>query len=83
MFRRVTVDLGGGKTFVVEADGASEDNKYVQSARLNGREWNKPWFGQGELRDGGKLELRMGDRPNKGWGAAPGDAPPSAGPFPR
>ena len=83
VFRRVTVDLGGGKTFVVEADGASEDNKYVQSARLNGREWNKPWFGQGELRDGGRLELRMGDRPNKGWGAAPGDAPPSAGPSPR
>ncbi len=80
MFRRVTLDLGGGKTFVVEADGASEDNKYVQSARLNGQKWSNPWFGQGKLRDGGKLELQMGNRPNKSWGAAPADAPPSAGP---
>ena len=82
VFRRVTVDLGGGKTFVVEAKDASEDNKYVQSARLNGKEWNKPWFGHDALKDGGKLELQMGNRPNKQWGAAPEDAPPSAGPPP-
>ena len=80
VFHRVTVGLGGGKTFVVEADGASEDHKYVQSARLNGHDWNKPWFSHDDLRDGGKLELRMGDRPNKTWGAAPGDVPPPAGP---
>ena len=82
VFRHVTVDLGGGKTFVVEAKDASEDNKYVQSARLNGKEWNKPWFRQSDLKDGGKLELQMGDRPNKQWGAAPEDAPPSAGSSP-
>ena len=75
----MTVDLGGGKTFVVEAKDASEDNKYVQSARLNGQEWHKPWFRQSDLKDGGKLELQMGNRPNKAWGAAPEDAPPSAG----
>ena len=79
VFSRVTLDLGGGKTFVVEATGCSEDNKYVQSARLNGQDWNKPWFSHDALENGGKLELRMGDRPNKAWGAAPEDAPPSAG----
>ena len=79
VFRRVTLDLGGGKTFVVEAEGASEDNKYVQSARLNGEEWNRPWFSQEDLKAGGRLELRMGNRPNKAWGTAPESAPPSAG----
>ena len=82
VFSRITVDLGGGKTFVVEAAGCSEDNKYVQSARLNGQVWNKPWFSQSDLREGGKLELRMGNRPNKEWGSAPDNAPPSAGPPP-
>ena len=80
VFSRVTMDLGNGKTFVVEANGCSRDNKYVQSARLNGRAWDKPWFGHSDLVNGGKLELQMGDRPNKNWGAAPGDAPPSEGP---
>lgn len=79
VFSRVTLDLGKGRTFVVEADGCTNDNKYVQSARLNGRDWNKPWFGHGELSNGGKLELRMGNRPNKEWGAAPDAVPPSAG----
>lgn len=79
VFRRATVDLGNGKAFVVEARNCSDDNKYVQSARLNGKDWNKPWFSQSDLRDGGKLELEMGNRPNKNWGAAPESVPPSAG----
>ena len=79
IFRRVTMDLGNGKTFVVEARDCSEDNKYVQSARLNGKDWNKPWFGQSDLKDGGRLELQMGSRPNKAWGVAPESVPPSAG----
>ena len=77
VFSRVTMDLGEGRTFVVEAKDASEDNKYVQSARYNGQEWNKPWIS--DLTKGGKLELQMGKRPNKQWGAAPDSAPPSAG----
>ena len=82
IFSRVTVDLGGGKTFIVEAKDCSEDNKYVQSARLNGRDWNKPWFSHRDLSCGGKLELQMGNRPNKAWGASAASAPPSAGPPP-
>lgn len=80
VFSRVTVDLGNGKKFNVEAKDCSDENKYVQSARLNGQEWNKPWFSQSDLKDGGTLQLQMGNRPNKGWGAAPESAPPSAGP---
>ncbi len=80
VFSRVTVDLGSGKKFIVEAKDCSEDNKYIQSARLNGEEWNKPWFSQSDLKDGGTLQLQMGNRPNKDWGAVPESAPPSAGP---
>jgi predicted alpha-1,2-mannosidase len=82
IFSRVAVDLGNGKKFVIEAKNCSQENKYIQSARLNGQPWNKPWFAHSDVASGGKLELHMGNRPNKIWGAAPESAPPSAEPKP-
>lgn len=78
LFSQTTVDLGGGKKFVVSAKNCSDENKYIQSAKLNGVEWNKPWFRHSDIAQGGRLELVMGPRPNKAWGAAPDAAPPSA-----
>ncbi len=78
VFNEVIVDLGGGKKFVLSAKNCSDDNKYIQSAKLNGVVWNKPWFRHSDIAQGGRLELVMGNRPNKAWGAAPEDAPPSA-----
>jgi putative alpha-1,2-mannosidase len=43
-------------------------NKYIQSARLNGKELKVPWLMHKELIDNGVLELEMGPKPNKGWG---------------
>jgi predicted alpha-1,2-mannosidase len=78
LFSRISMDLGGGKRFDIEAAGCSRENKYVQSAVLNGKPWDKPWFGHDDIRNGGKLVLVMGNRPNYAWGAKAGDVPPSA-----
>ncbi|MDQ6903181.1 MAG: glycoside hydrolase family 92 protein, partial [Bacteroidota bacterium] len=51
--------------------------KYIQSATLNGSVLNKPWFTNADLIKGGKLVLQMGSRPNKNWGSAADEAPPS------
>ena len=77
VFEESTINVGGGKTFVIEAKGASAQNKYVQSATLNGKTWNKPWMKNSDIVGGGRLTLVMGPRPNKNWGSAPGDAAPS------
>jgi putative alpha-1,2-mannosidase len=69
------MDLGNGKYFEIEAINCSADNKYIQSAKLNGKEWNKPWFGHDDIKNGGKLVLVMGNKANKKWGA--GEVPPS------
>jgi predicted alpha-1,2-mannosidase len=82
IFNRVSVDLDNGKKFIIDAKNSSQENKYIQSARLNGVVWNKPWFAHSDIAQGGRLELVMGPRPNKSWGAAPGAAPPSAEPKP-
>lgn len=76
-FQDVQISLESGKTFRVKALNFSEENKYIQSARLNGKKLTKPWFTHEELLQGGTLELKMGRQPNKAWGSAPEDAPPS------
>lgn len=78
LFTNSKVMLSNGKVFEIEAQGASDENKYIQSATLNGKEWNKPWFSHDDIKDGGKLVLVMGSRPNKAWGSAAGAVPPSA-----
>lgn len=81
LFEKITIHLNPdyyqGKKFVIEAKNVSHTNKYIQSAKLNGAEWSKPWFFHSDLIKGGKLELIMGDSPNKSWGSNPQDAPPS------
>ncbi len=77
IFRRVEVNVGGGKTFVVEARHVSWRNKYIQSATLNGKPLLKPWITQKEIVDGGRLVFEMGEMPNKTWGSSITDAPPS------
>jgi predicted alpha-1,2-mannosidase len=77
-FENTTIQLGNGKEFKVVAKKCSQQNKYILSAKLNGKEWNKPWFSHDDIKDGGILELVMGDKANKSWGSAPNDAPPSA-----
>lgn len=81
VFRNVKMTLSNGKTFEIEAKNYSGNNKYIQSATLNGKEWNQPWFSHSDISEGGKLVLLMGDKANKNWGADLKDAPPSAEPI--
>ncbi len=78
VFENATIDLGEGKEFRIIVTNYSPDNKYIQSAKLNGEEWGKPWFLHDDIKDGGVLELTMGEKANKNWGSNPETAPPSA-----
>ncbi len=77
-FKNTIIHLDNGKEFNIIAKNCSKKNKYIQSAKLNGKEWNKPWFSHDDIKDGGVLELIMGDKANKAWGSDPNDAPLSA-----
>lgn len=78
LFTDVQVSLSGGKTFRIVAKDCSDTNKYIQSAKLNGKPLDKPWFTHDDIKKGGTLVLEMGSRPNKSWGSAADCAPPSA-----
>lgn len=79
LFDKTTINLDNGKTFTVVAKNNSADNKYIQSATLNGKPYNKTYFSHEDILAGGTLEFVMGDRPNKTWGVGEGAVPPSEG----
>lgn len=66
-----------GKTFSIEADGAGAKSAYIQSAQLNGRPHEKNWISFHSIADGGVLHFTLGSEPNRAWGSAAADAPPS------
>lgn len=68
VFPEAKVHLPGGKTFEIVAKGASEDNKYIQSATLNGKPLTRPFLSHDDVVKGGKLVFVMGDQPDKTWG---------------
>jgi predicted alpha-1,2-mannosidase len=68
VFEKVTIDLPNGKQFQMIANKCSVINKYIQSAKLDGKVLDTPWFSHDQLVSGGKLELEMGPLPNKMWG---------------
>lgn len=76
VFREVKVHMSNDKVFEIIAENYAPGNKYIQSATLNGKEWNKPWFSHEDIENGGKLVLVMGPKANKSWGT--GEVPPSA-----
>jgi putative alpha-1,2-mannosidase len=55
---------GRGEQFVIEAKNTSKENKYIQSAELNGKPLKSFNFPASELLKGGKLTLIMGNKPN-------------------
>jgi len=81
VFSKVTIYLDktyyNGRKFVIEAKNNSRENKYIQSATLNGKTYNKPWFSQSDIKDGGVLIFEMGPEPKKEWGSAVESSPPS------
>ena len=81
LFSKVTIHLdktfGNAAKFVIETRNSAKANKYIQSATLNGKPLNKPWFDHSEIKNGGTLVFVMGAEPNKNWGSEESAAPPS------
>jgi len=69
-FQKVSIQLPNGKSFVIIGKNASARNKYIQSAKLNGKELNVPKLTHADLLKGGTLEFVMGDKANRNWGTA-------------
>jgi len=69
MFERAEIQTPQtGKTFTIIAKNVSKKNIYIQSAKLNGKVFDRSWLSHDELTSGATLEFVMGSEPNKSWG---------------
>ena len=65
LFDEVKIKLPNNSSFTVIAKNNSSKNKYIQSAKLNGKPMNKPFFSHDDILKGGILEFEMGDAINQ------------------
>ena len=75
VFKKLTLTLENGKKFIIQADGNSKDNVYIQSATLNGTPYTHNWITYSDIMNGGELHLTMGAQPNLTRGTAEADKP--------
>ncbi|MCP2043574.1 GH92 family glycosyl hydrolase [Pontibacter sp. HSC-36F09] len=75
VFRKATINLENGKQFVIEAEGNSKENVYIRSARLNGKAYSKNFIRHQDIMNGGRLQFKMGSKPNKSRGTKESDKP--------
>ncbi len=72
LFEQVTLNLGScygrGEKVVIKAKNASYRNKYIHSAKWNGKPLDSFLIPARELLAGGVLELEMRAEPNLEWG---------------
>ena len=73
IFDKITIELNPayytGKQFIIKTKNNSPENRYIQSATLNGQAWDKFWFYHETFAKGGNLEIVLGNTPNKNWGS--------------
>jgi predicted alpha-1,2-mannosidase len=77
LFGQAVIGVAGNKTFTIKTENNSKENKYIQSATLNGKPITRTWISHQEIMNGGVLEFKMGPKPNQKWGTGKNDVPPS------
>ena len=75
LFKKATLHFENGKNLVINAPANSDKNIYIESMTFNGKEYTKNYLEHNELLQGGVLEIKMGDKPNKQRGVIQEDFP--------
>ena len=75
LFKKATLHFENGKSMVIEAPANSDTNIYLNKLQINGQESTKNYIDFETLRNGGRMECEMTDRPNKQRGVNDADFP--------
>lgn len=75
LFRKVTLHLENGNKVVINAPKNSNENRYIENMKVNGKDYNKNWLSHSELMKGATINIEMGDKPNKNRGTKKEDFP--------
>jgi predicted alpha-1,2-mannosidase len=63
--------------FTIITENNSPENVYIQRVTLNGKDLQRSWITHAQITAGGELVFQMSPQPNKEWGHAPEQRPPS------
>jgi predicted alpha-1,2-mannosidase len=74
-FNEVTYHLENGNSFKIIAKNLSDENKYIQSASLNGEKYSKSYLLHKDLMKNGELVFEMGKTPSKEFGVGNNNIP--------
>ncbi len=72
IFSNATIRLENQKQFTVKTNGSGA---YIQSAQLNGKPYNKSYLEYSDINNGGVIEFKMGNEPNRNWGSGVSEVP--------
>jgi predicted alpha-1,2-mannosidase len=67
LIKEVAIQLENGNSFKISAKKMSDKNKYIKSALLNGKPYNKAWILHEDIVKGGELIFEMDSKPSA-WG---------------
>jgi len=67
LFNKATINLENGKSFTVEMVYKSEENIYIKSAKLNGKNYEYSYINHNDIVNGGTLVFEMTNKPSN-WG---------------
>jgi predicted alpha-1,2-mannosidase len=67
LFNKTVINIPDGKSFTVIANNLSNENYYVQSVTLNGKDYPYSYIKYSDIINGGELVFEMGSKPGT-WG---------------
>jgi len=65
LFKKIILNLDGGKKFIINAPNNNEQNRYVASQKLNNLNHTKTWLSHFDIIKGGTINLTMSAVPDK------------------
>jgi predicted alpha-1,2-mannosidase len=80
VFPKIVIHLHApyaGKEFTIETSTHPDTTPYIQTVELNGHAHTRNWISFQDISRGGTMRFVLGAAPEKAWGSAPADVPPS------
>jgi predicted alpha-1,2-mannosidase len=66
-YAKTVLTLADSKKLTILAKNTAENAVYIQSCKINGKEWKKPTFQHSDICNGGKIEMVLSELPTD-WG---------------
>ena len=75
LFTKATLTFPNGKKTVISAPANSDENIYIKSMKVNGKNYTKNYIDYATLTNGANINIVMDSKPNTSRGTLPSDAP--------